>query len=310
MSTTSQSSAGAASAPAAGESSLLLERIRAALPALPPAEQRVAQLVLAHPREFAASPVGELAQRSRVSKPTVVRFCRSVGYDGLADFKLKLAGSVNEGVPFVHRAVDADDDAADLAVKVVDNTVSAFLRYRNAATGLALEQAIAALAQAGQSGHRIEFYGVGNSGIVAQDAQHKFFRLGVLAHAVSDAHVQVMSATMLKPGDCAVIISNSGRSKDLMDAAEIADRQGASVIVITASGSPLAHLGLKPGHVFLAADHPEAYDRYSPMVSRLLHLLIIDILTTGVALRLDNPSLRPMLQEIKKNLRLRRHTDS
>lgn len=292
-----------------GEGSLLLERIRAALPALPPAEQRVAHLVLAHPREFAASPVGELAQRSRVSKPTVVRFCRSVGYDGLADFKLKLAGSVNEGVPFVHRAVDADDKASDLAVKVVDNAVSAFLRYRNAAAGLALEEAIAALSRAGRSGHRIEFYGVGNSGIVAQDAQHKFFRLGVLAHAVSDAHVQVMSATMLKPGDCAVIISNSGRSKDLLDAAEIADRQGATVIVVTASGSPLAHLGLQPGHVFLAADHPEAYDRYSPMVSRLLHLVIIDILTTGVALRLDNPALRPMLQEIKKNLRLRRHTD-
>ena len=57
-------------------------------------------------RGFASTPVGELAERSHVSKPTVVRFCRSVGYDGLTDFKRKLAGTVNEGVPFVHRAVD------------------------------------------------------------------------------------------------------------------------------------------------------------------------------------------------------------
>jgi RpiR family transcriptional regulator, carbohydrate utilization regulator len=285
----------------------MLDRIRAALPALPPAEQRVAELLLSDPRGFATQPVTELADRARVSKPTVVRFCRSVGYDGLADFKLKLAGSVNEGVPFVHRAVDVDDKPDDLIVKVIDNAVSALLKYRNAATGLAVERAIAALVTAVTQRHRIEFYGVGNSGIVAQDAQHKFFRLGAIAHAVCDGHIQVMSASMLKPGDCAVVISNSGRSRDLMDVADIASRKGATVIVITASGSPLAHLAQQPGHVLLVADHPEDWDRYSPMVSRLLHLVIIDILTTGVALRLDSQTLQPMLQDIKKSLRVRRY---
>jgi RpiR family carbohydrate utilization transcriptional regulator len=286
----------------------MLDRIRASIPALPPAEQRVAKLLLADPRSFATLPVVELAERSRVSKPTVVRFCRSVGYDGLADFKRKLAGSVNEGVPFVHRSVDDDDKAGDIIVKVIDNAVAALLRYRNAAAGQAMERAIGALADAGRAGQRIEFYGVGNSGIVAQDAQHKFFRLGVSATAVSDGHVQIMSATMLKPGDCAVIISNSGRSRDLLDVEELARKKGATVIVITASGSALARAAQHGAHhVLLAADHPEDADRYSPMVSRLLHLLIIDILTTGVALRLGSAQLRPMLQAIKKNLRERRY---
>ena len=259
---------------------------------------------------IATLPVGELAERAHVSKPTVVRFCRSVGYDGLADFKLKLAGSVNEGVPFVHRAVDDDDKAGDIMVKVIDNAVSALLKYRNAAAAGAVEQAIVQLAAAGRDGRRIEFYGVGNSGIVAQDAQHKFFRLGVHAAACTDGHVQVMSATMLQPGDCAVVISNSGRSRDLLDVAEIAQRQGATVVVITASGSPLARLAQAPGHVLLAADHPEDFDRYSPMVSRLLHLVIVDILTTGVALRLGTEHLRPMLQAIKRNLRARRYVEA
>lgn len=280
----------------------MLDRIRASIPALPPAEQRVAKLVLADPRSFASLPVAELAERSHVSKPTVVRFCRSVGYDGLADFKLKLAGSVNEGVPFVHRSVDVDDKASDLIVKVLDNAVSALLKFRNDAASHAYERAIAALADAGKQGRKIEFYGVGNSGIVAQDAQHKFFRLGVNAVAYSDGHVQVMAATMLGPADCAVIISNSGRSRDLLDAAEIAKKKGATTIIITASGSPL----VQHAQILLAADHPEDYDRYSPMVSRLLHLMVIDILTTGVALRLGE-SLRPMLQEIKKNLRAKRY---
>ncbi len=284
----------------------MLERVRASMPALPPAEQRVARLVLADPRSFATLPVGELARLSSVSKPTVVRFCRSVGYDGLVDFKRKLAGTVNEGVPFVHRAVDEDDKPGDLIVKVIDNAVAAMLKYRNAATGHAFEQALDALTRAGREGKRIEFYGVGNSGIVAQDAQHKFFRLGVHAVACSDGHVQVMSATMLRAGDCAVVISNSGRSRDLLDSAEIARRKGATLIVISASGSPLALWAQAQHQIVLAADHPEDFDRYSPMVSRLLHLLIIDILCTGVALRLGS-GLRPMLQEIKRNLRAKRY---
>ncbi len=285
----------------------MLDRIRASIPALPPAEQRVAKLVLSDPRSFASMPVGELAERSHVSKPTVVRFCRSVGYDGLSDFKRKLAGTVNEGVPFVHRSVDEDDKPGDIIVKVIDNAVSALLKYRNDAAGHAFERAMSALVETAQHNGRVEFYGVGNSGIVAQDAQHKFFRLGVNAVAMSDGHVQVMSATMLKPVDCAVLISNSGRSQDLLGVAEIAQRKGATLIVITASGSPLAQMAQgSSGQILLAADHPEDYDRYSPMVSRMLHLMIIDILTTGVALRLG-PGMRPVLQEIKRNLRTRRY---
>ena len=281
----------------------MLDRITASLPSLAPAEQRVAQLVLDDPRAFAHLPVRELAARARVSKPTVVRFCRSMGYDGLADFKLKLAGSESEGVPFIHRSVDADDKTGDVLVKVVDNAVAAFLQYRNAASTVALERAAEAIAATWKTGKRIEFFGAGNSGIVAQDAQHKFFRLGIQSIAYSDGHMQVMSASLMGPGDCVVIISNSGRTRDLMDATDIARKHGATTIVITASGSPLA----ASGHSHLAADHPEGYDRYSPMVSRLLHLLVIDVLATCVALRIG-PALLPALKEMKNNLRTKRYT--
>jgi len=257
----------------------MLDRITASLPSLAPAEQRVARLVLADPRAFARQPVRELAERAHVSKPTVVRFCRSMGYDGLADFKLKLAGSVSEGVPFIHRSVDTDDKTSDVMVKVVDNAVAAFLQYRNAASTTAIEQAAQAIASTWQTGRRIEFYGAGNSGIVAQDAQHKFFRLGVTSLATSDGHMQVMSATLLGPGDCP------------------------PTFAIPASGSPLA----SACHIHLAADHPEGYDRYSPMVSRLLHLLVIDVLATCVALRIG-PALQPALEQMKNNLRAKRYT--
>lgn len=281
----------------------MLDRIRASLPSLAPAEQRVGQLVLADPRAFANLPVSELADRSHVSKPTVVRFCRSMGYDGLSDFKLKLAGTVSEGVPFIHRSVDVDDKTSDVVVKVIDNTVAAFLKYRNDASTAAIDKAATVLAATYKTGKRIEFIGAGNSGIVALDAQHKFFRLGVNTVAYSDGHMQVMSASLMGPDDCLVVISNSGRTRDLMDACDIARKNGATTIVITTSGSPLA----LAGHIHLAADHPEGYDRYSPMVSRLMHLMIVDILATCVALRIGGNRLQPMLKEMKNNLRNKRY---
>jgi len=281
----------------------MLDRIKAALPSLAPAEQRVGRLCLADPRAFAKLPVSELADRSHVSKPTVVRFCRSVGYDGLADFKLKLAGTVNEGVPFIHRSVDVDDKIGDVMVKVIDNTVAALLKYRNEASTMSMERAVVALVEAYKSGRQIQFFGVGNSGIVAQDGQHKFFRLGVNTTAYSDGHMQVMSASVMRPGDCVVVISNSGRTRDLMDACDIARKNGATTIVITASGSPLA----SAGHIHLSADHPEGFDKYSPMVSRLMHLMVLDILATAVALRIGSATLQPLLSEMRQNLRSKRY---
>jgi RpiR family transcriptional regulator, carbohydrate utilization regulator len=281
----------------------MLDRIKASLPSLAPAEQRVGKLVLLDPRSFASLPVSELALRAHVSKPTVVRFCRSMGYDGLSDFKLKLAGTVSEGVPFIHRSVDVDDKVSDVLVKVIDNTVAAFLKYRNDASSHSIEKAVDALLATYKSRGRIEFYGAGNSGIVAQDAQHKFFRLGINAIAYSDGHMQVMSASLLGAGDCVVIISNSGRTRDLMDAADIARKHGATVITITASGSPLA----AAGHIHLSADHPEGYDRYSPMTSRLMHLMVIDVVATCLALRIGGTQLQPMLKEMKNNLRSKRY---
>lgn len=281
----------------------MLDRIKASLNSLAPAEQRVARLVLADPRAFANLPVTELAERAHVSKPTVVRFCRSMGYDGLSDFKLKLVGTVSEGVPFIHRSVDIDDKVGDVLVKVIDNNVAAFLKYRNDASTAAVQKAAEALIASCQSKGRIDFFGAGNSGIVAQDAQHKFFRLGVATNAYSDGHMQVMAASMMGPGDCLVVVSNSGRTRDLMDATDIARKHGATTIAITCSGSPLA----SAAHIHLAADHPEGYDRYSPMTSRLLHLSIIDILATLVALRLDSAEVLPRLKDMKQYLRSKRY---
>jgi RpiR family transcriptional regulator, carbohydrate utilization regulator len=282
----------------------MLDRIQSTLQSLAPAEQRVGKLLLSDPRSFASTPVADLAERAQVSKPTVVRFCRSMGYKGLSDFKLKLAGSISEGVPFIHRNVGAQDNSNDVLVKVIDNTVTAFLKYRNDASSAQIDKAAEAIALTHKKGKRLEFFGVGNSGIVAQDAQHKFFRLGFHTISHSDGHMQIMSASLLGPGDCLVVFSNSGRTRDLLDSCDIAKKNGATTIVVTASGSPLANAG----KIHLAADHPESYEKFSPMVSRLLHLMIVDVLATAVALRIGSTQLQPMLRNMKQNLLNKRYS--
>jgi RpiR family carbohydrate utilization transcriptional regulator len=280
----------------------LTERITRALDELSGAEQRVAHAVLADPRAMVAAPVSEVAAKAGVSNPTVVRFCRSLGFEGWADFKLKLAASLASGVPFVHQSVSHGDSCRDLVDKICDNSVQALRSFQASAGLRGIDQAIAALSHTIRAGRRIEFYGVGNSGIVAQDAQHKFFRMGCHAAAYADGHLQVIGATLLTPDDCLVVISNSGRSRDLLDAIELAGQQGVTTVAITSSGSPLASLA----QVHIAADHPESYEEYSPMVSRLLHLVIIDVLATGVALQLG-PALPARLHAIKRNLRNKRY---
>jgi len=282
---------------------IALDRVQAALPALSPAERRVGKLCLGNPQKFAKLPVSRLADLCHVSNPTVVRFCRSVGYSGLQDFKLTLASEMEQGVPFIHPKVHRDDRATEVASKCIGGVVATLLKHGDDANFCNVDVAVDALVEANRRKKRIVFFGVGNSGLVAQDAQLKFFRLGTNTVAYVDGHTQAMSASMLESGDCVVAISNSGRSRDLMDACNIARARGATTIVITASGSPLAALGC----IHLIADHTEAFDMYSPMVSRLLHLVIVDILVTCTALRIGGPKVQPILEGMKLSLQGKRY---
>jgi RpiR family carbohydrate utilization transcriptional regulator len=148
--------------------------------------------------------------------------------------------------------------------------------------------------------HRLIIFGVGSSGLVSMDAEHKFQRLGMHASAYRDGHLQVITASLCQPDDLVLVISNAGRSADLLEVTKLAQSRGTFTIAITSSHSPLSQIA----DLSLAADHAENYDLYSPMVSRILHLTLIDMLTTGLAIRLG-PSLGKRLKNIKSNLKIR-----
>jgi RpiR family transcriptional regulator, carbohydrate utilization regulator len=279
------------------KASALLDRIQLLLDELRPSEQTVARFVLRHPNLVINLSFPEIAERTGVSQPTVARFCTAAGFSGYRDFKLRLAQSLAHGIPFVHNDVGLNDSMADVGAKVFDRAVAALQTVRNHLDTASLERATQLLAAA----RRIEFYGSGNSGIVALDAQHKFFRLGAPAVAYIDPHVYSMSASLLEAGDVVVAISGSGRTIDLVRSVSIAREAGADVIAITASASPLAKLAT----VTLFADVPEDLDVYAPMTSRLVHLAIVDVLSVGVAV-LRGPALGAKLKRVKEVVSERR----
>ncbi|MCP3713931.1 bifunctional transcriptional regulator/glucokinase [Paraburkholderia sp. CNPSo 3281] len=266
---------------AGGGSSAVFERIRQMRDALTPAERRVADLALNHPRSIINDPIVDIARKADVSQPTVIRFCRSLGCQGLSDFKLKLATGLTGTIPVSHSQVHLGDTATDFGAKVLDNTVSAILQLREHLNFEQVENAITLL----NGARRIEFYGLGNSHIVAQDAHYKFFRFGIPTIAYGDLYMQAASAALLGKGDVIVAVSKSGRAPELLRVLEVAMQAGAKVIAITSSNTPLA----KRATVALETDHIEMRESQLSMISRILHLLMIDILAVGVAIRRASP---------------------
>ena len=254
----------------------LMERVQHLQHELSPAEQRVASLVLEHPRKVLSEPIAEIARLADVSQPTVIRFCRSLGFQGLAEFKLKFADSLTGSIPVRHSQVRMSDSTHDLSAKVIDNTVSAILKFRDGLDVHAIDRAIELLRRA----NKVEFYAMGNARVVALDGQHKFFRFRIPTTAHGDAHLFQLAAELLQPGDVVVAISTAGQAPELLSAVDAARAAGASVIAITSSKSALA----KKANVCLAVDHTEDSTTFLSMISRILQLLLIDIMAVGISL--------------------------
>jgi RpiR family transcriptional regulator, carbohydrate utilization regulator len=214
-----------------------LARIRERSASLPQAQRQVGQVFVDDPEGSIRANVEEIARLAEVSAPTVVRFCRSLGFDGLSDFKLQLAQSLGVGTPYLHRMVGAEDRTPDVIHKILYGAAASLTDLAGRLDASAVDAAVARLAVA----RRIDCYSVGFiSTFLATDAHARFSRLGLTANAYSDAHMQLISAASLTSRDAVLAISHVGRMPTLLDAVEVACEQGATVIGVTQPGTPLA----------------------------------------------------------------------
>jgi len=257
----------------------ILEVVRSMRSELRKSDRKVAEVVLADPRRLLTATVLETTKSAGVSQPTVLRFCAAVGCSGFQDFKLRLAQSLALGTPATHSVLQQTDSPEDVLEKIFDYTITSLDWARHHLDKVSLAKAIDLLEVA----RTIEFFGFGASGIVARDAQQKFPLFGVPCGAQTDSHQQIMIASMMREGDVAVVISNTGMTRTIIEVARIAREAGAKVIGLTGADSTLV------GYcdVALIAETLDNTNIYTPTISRIAALAIIDVLSTAVALRRD-----------------------
>lgn len=278
----------------------LLKSIADARPRLRKSEQKVADYVLANPNDVIHMRIVDLASEANVSEPTVVRFCRALNYDGFQDFKLTLAQGLASSPSFEQFSLDSTDTVSEFKQKIFDSMIGNLISIREELDPETLEAAIDALVKA----PRVEIYGFGASAAVCIDAQHKFYRLKILAAAYSDPHMQTISAVTLKEGDVVIAVSQTGRTKDLLHSVRLVRETGATVITLCPSNTPLAELAT----IAIPTDLEEDKDLSALMSSRIVHLVVIDVLAVGVAMKLG-PTLLDHLKTIKRSLRSLRLND-
>lgn len=261
----------------------MLEHIQQSLEHLSKAEQRAGRWILAHPRQAAESTLAEVSREARISEPTVVRFCRSVGVSGFRELSRRLTEALSRPQQLLHQDVSADDASGDAVIKVFDATIRALTDARAALAGQPFDAAADLLRDARQ----VTFCGFGASGCVAADARHKYFRLGIPCSVNSDAPGVLQTAAVIGDGDVMLLISTRGQWPELIEAAREARARGAGVIALTRRHSPLAEAAA----VLLACDAAEDTSLFTPSTSRIAQLALLDALLVVLSLLLGKPAL-------------------
>lgn len=253
------------------ETSNCLFRIKTLLPHLKGVEKQIAEYVLENPQEVVGIPITELAEKTKSSESTVVRFCRSLGYTGYQEFKVKLASSLSTLQELPSSDWSFQDDLTNIKRKIIQTNINAIKETEGVLSETEIKRAVDVINKA----RKVDLYGVGASGLVALDLQQKLERIGILAYAYIDTHQQLVSASLLTPEDVAIGISYSGSTKDTVFALAKAKENNAVTIAITQyAHSPI----LKYADIKLFLSAKESALRVGAIASLIAQLTVIDIL--------------------------------
>ena len=214
-------------------------RIRMMMPNLTPLEARVVDTVFGR-RDFSdATALKDVAEDAGVSEAMVVKIAKKLGFSGYRDFRANVAEYVRLPIAEMHEELSPDDTAGEIIQKVFRASTQALEETLAIADVEAFERAADLIHGARQR----DLYGVGGSAQIARDVSHKMLRIGVRTTVFDDAHMMAMSAGLLGKDDLAIGFSHSGATLIVLDALQLARRNGARTIAVTNYlGSPIAEV--------------------------------------------------------------------
>lgn len=210
-----------------------ITKIRSAYNQFTKAEKKVADYILANPRQVLFMSISDLAEACDVGDTSVFRFCKTMNVKGYQEFKMMLSLSMRSNDSSLSvtedKTITLEDDIAELAKKVLSENISAIQETYSLIDSKQMTEAMNALTDA----KRIVFFGVGTSMLTAMKAMNKFLRIEPKVACNMDAHMQLIMASTLTSNDVALIFSYSGSTKDTVEIAKYAKKAGAKTIVIT-----------------------------------------------------------------------------
>ena len=213
-------------------------RIRMMRPTLTPLEARIVDAVINQPFDR-NTPLRQVSQDANVSEAMVVKTAKKLGFDGFRDFREQISNYNGLPSAALHQEISSDDSAADILSKVFNTAIQALQETLAIIDVPTFEKVVDAIYRARQR----DLYGVGGSAQIARDVAHKFLRIGLRSAIYDDSHMMLMSASLLGPGDVAIVFSHSGRTSAVIDAIRQAHECGATTIAITNfARSPLADI--------------------------------------------------------------------
>ena len=255
----------------------ILMRIRHLGDALPPTARRIATYIAEHPDEVIRMSITEVAEQTQASEGSIVGLCRRLGVSGFQELKILLSRDLVEPMRLIHEDLRPSDTVSDVAEHVFAAHIVSLQETQKLLAQKTLARAVEIL----RAARRVEVYGIGSAAPIAQDLGYRLLQLGYDAKAVTDSHIQAVSAAMTDSGTGVVTISHSGSTRETVFATELAKQAGARTIGITRMGkSPLSR------HCDIVLHTIANETRYRPeaMSSRVAQLAIIDTLVSCCAL--------------------------
>jgi len=257
----------------------ILLKLRDMKESLTPVERMVAEYILDNMEEIPHLSIKNLAQLSKTSDASVLRFCKTMGYSGYRSFIVSISaslGSMDEQQDDPYTDIQPGDDLSIIINNISRNNCKSIEDTLSVINRNEIARAVEALREC----NRIVFFGIGASGLVALDADQKFSRINKMCRTCTDGHSQLEAAILLEKGDVAIFISNSGETLEILESLEIAKKSGALTVAITKyNKSQLAD----KANIVLSISTPEITIRSGAMGSRIAMLTVIDILFAGVA---------------------------
>ncbi|MET7477705.1 MurR/RpiR family transcriptional regulator [Streptomyces sp. NPDC005648] len=256
--------------------------IRTELPRLAGSLRKVGELILEDPAAVTHCSAAELGRRTGTSQATVTRFCRAIGLDSYQHLLIELAQERGRGEASDWGSAEigpdiSPDDSLERVVQVVGSADLRAIQQTIDRIDLdALERAAQALAKA----RRIDVYGVGGSGAVAQETETRLFRIGCQVRGWTEVHGAATSAALLTPADVAIGISHSGATRETIEPFEMARERGATTVALTTDPrSPLA----RAADIRLISATSETSFRTGSIGGRHSVLMIVDCLYVRVS---------------------------